>query len=407
LIELLQNGWTNPFELQPTDIVNLSNGVCAPKDVSEDLLNAKKKGEQAYTEFQSRLEKGVDFCKPIKKIKLQTFSNIRHAKPAAKPSESSLSSDRQLFANIILIAENRKIDMKEVFSHPLGCIPWTLANPDRTMKKTNKAALSNHLEKKVSVTEQLPEHCATVIDGMSIIQKIRGENLTFKDLSGVVLERVLSSHRCERIDVVFDVYSEQSIKELERKKRGESGGITFQEVRSGHKIINWRRLLQSSDAKYKLTKFIMDSWKEEINVCSRLNASQNLYATYGDKCIKFSPEGFHDAPELYSNQEEADTRMMIHIAHASENFENIVCLGDDTDVMILCLYVNANEDFSSKIFLKRCKSRIIEIPTLVSAIGEEMTKALVGLHAFTGCDTVSAFAGKRKVSPFNLVSKNE
>jgi len=203
LIELLQNGWTNPFELQPTDIVNLSNGVCAPKDVSEDLLNAKKKGEQAYTEFQSRLEKGVDFCKPIKKIKLQTFSNIRHAKPAAKPSESSLSSDRQLFANIILIAENRKIDMKEVFSHPLGCIPWTLANPDRTMKKTNKAALSNHLEKKVSVTEQLPEHCATVIDGMSIIQKIRGENLTFKDLSGVVLERVLSSHRCERIDVVF------------------------------------------------------------------------------------------------------------------------------------------------------------------------------------------------------------
>ena len=36
-----------------------------------------------------------------------------------------------------------------------------------------------------------------------------------------------------------------------------------------------------------------------------------------------------------------------------------------------------------------------------------MAVALLGLHAFTGCDTVSAFSGKGKVIPFKLVFENQ
>ena len=32
--------------------------------------------------------------------------------------------------------------------------------------------------------------------------------------------------------------------------------------------------------------------------------------------------------------------------------------------------------------------------------------SLIGLHCFTGCDTVSAFAGKGKIKPFNLMKTN-
>ena len=31
---------------------------------------------------------------------------------------------------------------------------------------------------------------------------------------------------------------------------------------------------------------------------------------------------------------------------------------------------------------------------------------LFGLHAYTGCDTISAFSGKVKVKPFKLMMKN-
>lgn len=51
--------------------------------------------------------------------------------------------------------------------------------------------------------------------------------------------------------------------------------------------------------------------------------------------------------------------------------------------------------------------RLIDIEKLNSAIGKNVANALVGLHAFTGCDTVSAFSGKGKVNPFKLLSKNE
>ena len=109
-------------------------------------------------------------------------------------------------------------------------------------------------------------------------------------------------------------------------------------------------------------------------------------------------------PELHSNKEEADTRMMLHIQHASsEGFANIVCVSADTDLLLLCMFVNAIEKFPSKIYLKRSKSKILEIPKLISAVGKNVSRALLGLHAFTGCDSVSAFSGKGKVNPFNVV----
>jgi len=98
---------------------------------------------------------------------------------------------------------------------------------------------------------------------------------------------------------------------------------------------------------------------------------------------------------------------MFHIQHASKEFKNIVCVSDDTDVMVLCMYVNARENFPAKIYLKRSFSRLIDVQKLNSAVGKDVANALVGLHAFTGCDTVSAFSGKGKVNPLKLASKNE
>jgi len=34
-------------------------------------------------------------------------------------------------------------------------------------------------------------------------------------------------------------------------------------------------------------------------------------------------------------------------------------------------------------------------------------ESLIGIHCFTGCDTTSAFAGRRKVKPLTLMSKDQ
>ena len=61
------------------------------------------------------------------------------------------------------------------------------------------------------------------------------------------------------------------------------------------------------------------------------------------------------------------------------------------------------------------KTRIIDIKevreSLPSKIGEidieDFLEALPGLHAFTGCDSVSSLAGKGKVKAFNIVTKKD
>ena len=41
-----------------------------------------------------------------------------------------------------------------------------------------------------------------------------------------------------------------------------------------------------------------------------------------------------------------------------------------------------------------------------SSVGDSLCDSLIGLHAFTGCDTVSAFAGQGKLKALKMVKKD-
>ena len=53
--------------------------------------------------------------------------------------------------------------MKEVLSHPLGTIPWSLATSDGTLRKIKKTVLSKNLEKESTRCEKNPENSACII----------------------------------------------------------------------------------------------------------------------------------------------------------------------------------------------------------------------------------------------------
>ena len=94
-----------------------------------------------------------------------------------------------------------------------------------------------------------------MVDAMAIMQKVHGENLTFDELSQTILKRILiDGHGSERIDVVFYVYLEQSIKAVERVACGSKEGIMFAFIKGGHCIKNWKCILTSTDTKNGLTK---------------------------------------------------------------------------------------------------------------------------------------------------------
>jgi len=117
------------------------------------------------------------------KKRLKTFSDIRKKTSASNPNKVVLQADRKLFGHMVLVAESRHLQMADVLSHPLGPLPWALANGDGTLRKTNKAALARELEKQVLPTETIPEPSVTIIDGMSLIQKMKGNDQTFSQLA--------------------------------------------------------------------------------------------------------------------------------------------------------------------------------------------------------------------------------
>ena len=99
----------------------------------------------------------------------KTFSDIRKKTSASNSNNVILQANRNIFAHMVLVAESRHLRMRDVLSHPLGSLPWPLANANRTMRKTNRAALASELEKHVLPAEPIHELLVTITDGMNLV----------------------------------------------------------------------------------------------------------------------------------------------------------------------------------------------------------------------------------------------
>ncbi|KAG0727945.1 hypothetical protein GWK47_003897 [Chionoecetes opilio] len=174
-------------------------------------------------------------------------------------------------------------------------------------------------------------------------------------------------------------------------------GIHFKNIQPGHNIQQWRKLLGSSSNKASLIKFLVEEWKK-TTAQGELEGPKELYVTCEQLCFKITKEQWEEAPELKSSQEEADTRLLLHALHAAESgYKSVIITAEDTDVMVLCL--GMCHKIPSHLFQKcgtKNRTRFLDITTLSRTLGGSVCDSLIGMHAFTGCDTVSAFvAGGR------------
>lgn len=99
-------------------------------------------------------------------------------------------------------------------------------------------------------------------------------------------------------------------------------------------------------------------------------------------------------------QEEADTRMMLHVAHAAQHGHHQIQVRTvDTDVVVLAVMVVQKLPAGDELWVAFGTGknyRYIAAHEIASSLGPEKTCALPMFHAITGCDTVSAFVGHGK-----------
>ena len=100
-------------------------------------------------------------------------------------------------------------------------------------------------------------------------------------------------------------------------------------------------------------------------------------------------------PELASLQEEADMQLLLHASHAAqEGHRAVIAVTEDTDVFVsllsFCTAMNTT-------ILQKCGSSTRTKPIdkkMTTMLGEDTGRGLIGVYAFTGCISASAFVGK-------------
>ena len=219
---------SNPFTQDSDSLFNFATGIVLPTDIADDLLGNTEKGRDQMNNFVERLNTNeISFWDPIANLKVKTFhSTTKNVQvKAANDKLVTVGADRELFGRLLIAANVRKINLKDVLCYELPSIPFSLAHQDGTLRKTTKSVLAGFIESKVTVCPQLhsfPKDTIHLIDAMALVQvmKLAGTK-AFGELAYKYFNAITSSLvSCKEVHIVFDQYWDLSIKAGERTLRG-------------------------------------------------------------------------------------------------------------------------------------------------------------------------------------------
>ena len=148
------------------------------------------------------------------------------------------------------------------------------------------------------------------------------------------------------------------------------------------------------------TELFADALFESFN-----QEDKQLVITKGESVLSNPPIDDIDSLSPCSH-EEADSRMMLHVAHAAHhNHHKIIVRTVDTDVVVLAVHIAQNLGPEDELWLKFGTGknlRYLAAHTIASSLGPEKTQALPMFHTLTGCDTVSSFVGHGKKTAWKI-----
>ncbi len=128
---------------------------------------------------------------------------------------------------------------------------------------------------------------------------------------------------------------------------------------------------------------------------------------YEMEAKSITKNGIRDIEQLKSTQEEADTRIILHVNHIRQ--PNVITWSPDTDVLVLLIYYFKQLSSCRKLFMKtgvKDKTRFIPIHDICNSMDDQVCRLLLPIHSLTGCDSTSAVARIGKVKPWNLLVKS-
>ncbi len=181
----------------------------------------------------------------------------------------------------------------------------------------------------------------------------------------------------------------------------------------------WKYFLGVTENKRSLIKFLGQYLSENLHIPA--DSAQSVYLagcqTDHDTVQVLVTSGSHFYPELESNHEEADTRMILHVLHADKTFSQsgrkgrIVIQCKDTDVLVLGIYYFLQLNSTDEMWIKTGVvtsttelRRYIPVHDICNSMPHTLCRIMPAAHTLSGCDTT--YIARRPCIMFYLKTQN-
>ena len=419
----------NPFTGDGRSMHHLTTGEAINATNAELLVRCVDNGKENYQKFiNERLvdkTKGLHDTISFKFDKVMTETSI-----VEKVKKERLTTDEQENDSVmsyLQYALSRGITEETLLKYPLTSRPvYLLEKNSLFQKKATKGELSKCLlqliDKDAIITGEFPGRVpcvkctAVAIDFMSVVRRFSSAKIanikTFGDFCHMVLSAICSyGQLSEHLYVVFENYSDASIKAAERTRRlamsGSSDALKC-DVVSGNQILppSFQEFFHRTSNKISLQNFFVDFSTTEYNgkqplilAGGRSNDPEQCWTIIDQTCVA--------TPELRASHEEADDRLMFTITKIVEKSAgptSITVVSPDADILVTLLYHLKNTWQGLKLYLlkkgrfKEEKIQQNELYPLNEVISRVTPRSIVDYlpagHALTGCDSVGKVGTK-------------
>ena len=249
----------SPFKEAGEDLIALHTKDVMNEEVVRTVRTVRQLGEQQFKAFlKERLEdKTKLLTDALKKNNLPTF-NIQEKKVLSKDKAkiTVLKEDCALFSRLYIACQNREGDLEDFFKFENQ--PWlpSLSQMGQ-LRGGTKADLVKCLSNASSQTVEQPSVDAIILDGAVVVQMLQPTAVsTFEEyFDSVVAPYILRQiEDVKRLDIVWDVYKDDSLKKVTREKRG--SGQRRKVLLSTRIPSDWKGFLRVDDNKDELFKLL-------------------------------------------------------------------------------------------------------------------------------------------------------
>ena len=397
----------NPFSDEYDSLVQVMTRTIMNSSAADSVINAKNIGKVQYDQYvQKRLvtcEQSIYDAIPKNNLPIFRAKNTVSTSKG-KLKMTSLKDDCKLYASLYVACQSRSGDLADFFAHENHSYPPSISEYGQ-LRKGTMSDFVNILES-IGTTKEIPptDVTAKVFDGAAIVQMVKSQAAkTYGEYSKTVFWPFILNSKdgsFSRIDVVFDVYTEGSLKAETRERRGRGVRIAVKESTPVWK--NWQQFLKVEENKSELFHLLA----QDLVNCPAVQGFEGvILATDTEEVVSTGHVDINHNELRPCNHEEADTRILLHVKHAADSGHRKIAIRTvDTDVLVLAVsfFHQLNIDELWVEFGVGRNKRWLPAHEYATSLGRSVCGGLRFWFAFTGCDTVSAFCGKGKKSCWNI-----